>query len=194
MIGGLHPAVEGARQDDEAQTDETPREVRHLEHGERQEAVQESESLVDPRCGPGNQQHGAGKKHQGARDLRNDRRNVSRGELMGARDPGARRAQFLRPEQYRSEQNGDEVVDRTIGQQRAEERFRRDVRQRQDHYGLEHTDAAGHVADDSGDHRRRVSPKKGDEVDVGVIGQQPVDHRTGQTQVNHGERDLRKAD
>ena len=168
--------------------------MRHLEHRERQEAVQEGESLVDPRGGPGDQQHGAGKKHQGARDLRNDRRDVGRRELMGARDPGARGAQLLGPEQYRSEQNGDEVVDRAIGQQRAEQRFRRDVRQRQDHYGLEHADAAGHVADDSGDDRRRVSPEEGDEVDVGVIGQQPVDHRTGQTQVDHGERDLRKAD
>ena len=101
---------------------------------------------------------------------------------------------FLGAEQQRAEHQRHEVVHRAIGEQRAQQRIRSDAPGSVSRIiGLEHADAAGHVADDSGDHRGRVCPEEGDEAIVRHRAGSS-DHSTGarQAHVDHPERDLRE--
>ena len=84
VVGGLHAAEQRARQDQQTQADDAAGQMRDLEHGERQELVEEREPLVDRRCRAREQQQRAGEEGQGAGDLRHDRRDVHAGELVGA--------------------------------------------------------------------------------------------------------------
>ena len=194
VVGRPHAPEQRARQHQQSQAYQAPDQVRHLEHRERQELVEERQPLVHRGGSAGEQQQRACEKGQRAGDLRHDRRDVQARQLLRPGEPRALFGDFLGPEQQRAEQQRHEVVNGTIGEQRAEQRVCGHARQRQQDHRLEHPDPAGHVAEDTGDHRGRVHAEERYEANLRVGRQQRPQHRCGQRQVEHAEHDLRQPD
>ena len=194
VIGRLHAAEQRARQHQQPQAHQAPAEVRHLQHRERQELVQEREPLVDRRHGTGEQQQRPGEEGEGAGDLRHHRCDVQARQLLRPGERRALRRQLLGGEQQRAEQQRHQVVHAAVGEQRAEQRVRRHVRQGEQHHRLENAHPAGHVAHDAGDHRGGVHGEEGEKADGRGRRQQPPQHRRGQRQVHDRECDLRESE
>ena len=194
VVGGLHAAEQRAREHQQSQSRQAPAEVRHLEHRERQELIEEREPLLDPGRRARDEQQRAGQEGERAGDLRHDRRDVDARQLVRAGERGALPRELLGAEQQRGEEQRHEIVDAAVREQRADECVRRNAGQRQQHHRLEHADAAGNVADDAGDHCRRIDAEEADEADVRSRRQQRPEHRARERQVRDPEQDLRQAD
>ncbi len=128
--------------------------------------MQQRQARLDRRRRSRHEQYRAGEEGEGAGDLRGDRRDEHRGALARTREMRARGAQLLVGEEDCAEEERHEKVDRTVGEERAEERLGGNAAQDEQHHRLEDADPARHVAHDSGDDRDGIGADERDEADV----------------------------
>ncbi len=194
MVSRRDASEQRAGQHQQTHADQAASQMRHFQHRERQEAVEDRQPRFHTRGGAGEQHDCSGEKRQRAGDLRHDRGNVDRRQLVRAREAQPVSRQLLDSEQHGAEQQRHQIVNGAIRQQRAQQGIARHVGERQQDYRLEHPDAAGDVTDDPGYHRGSVGPEEGDQADVRPGRQDGPQHCAGQPKIDDGQHDLRESD
>ena len=166
VVRGVAALEQRAREDQQAEPDHAAREVRHLEHGQRQPVTQAHETRVDRRRRAGQEQHDARDEDERTGQLRHDRCEVGGAGASEAAQPAEMAYGFLAREQQRCERQRQQVINESIREQAREQLVPRDLWQRQHDDGLENAETAGNVAHDAGDARDRKHAGERDEVDL----------------------------
>ena len=156
--------------------DRAAEQMRQLEDGQRQEITQQVEPIAEPGRGAGEQQHGAREEHCDRDGLRRHGNQKRSRQLHQTHGGTAMRPQLVNAQQGERQREGRKIINGAVGHQRAQQPVFRHVGHQQQQDGLEHTDAAGDVADDAGRNGDQVDAGERCEADRGMMRQQHVQH------------------
>jgi len=165
-----------------------------FEHGQGHDLPQERQAVPEAGRRPREQQHGAGAEHAERGCLGRHGREPSTQQADDAGHPDPVHPQFVPAEQQERRGERQQVIDRAVREQGAEQSVARHVRQEERQHEFEHADAAGHGARDAGRHGDDVETHEPCKRYARLRRQQDVEHSRGDRKVRAGERNLQQRD